>query len=470
MSTENIEDKLFLSKDKLMEILLEKEPEKSKKMNDIYRLCLEDKVYAHDHMELVALLWMIIMFKWDEFSLKYPDMSFINTPAKDNSDLMKLYSLNRRIQFEIAMTMIYENDPLDEKIKEEFSAFYAQFMLLCFRLIKCVDLCNQGLFRNKNNATLNFFKASLIDLCYLVNCDEYYVRAIELYRQYLLKEIEVKDVSFDPEIVNFVITRHKSRNLLSKENFETHIMPEIKKGELLAINLDFWDEEKEFYLMNTLFLNPLNNFGKFILSYYEDFTLLPISEENKNLFDSIVEDYKFSRKKVFEYIKNKSISKREACCVYSFIYSIYDKIAFLFKKVYNIALDEDKVYYSEKLFESAFKNGQEKFCEIKNPTINALYFELCDLRGGKEKVIDPGTFKLNIFRNTIEHKSLALIEEKKLESNILMILQNVRNLILESYMLLRGADTNMNSDASSIIGVSLTQGMINKSLNNQNKQ
>ena len=36
-----------------MEILLEKEPEKSKKMNDIYRLCLEDKVYAHDHMELV---------------------------------------------------------------------------------------------------------------------------------------------------------------------------------------------------------------------------------------------------------------------------------------------------------------------------------------------------------------------------------------------------------------------------------
>ena len=51
-----------------------------------------------------------------------------------------------------------------------------------------------------------------------------------------------------------------------------------------------------------------------------------------------------------------------------------------------------------------------------------------------------------------------------------MILQNVRNLILESYMLLRGADTNMNSDASSIIGVSLTQGMINKSLNNQNKQ
>lgn len=99
------------------------------------------------------------------------------------------------------------------------------------------------------------------------------------------------------------------------------------------------------------------------------------------MFDSIIEDYKFCRRKTYEYSVLQNTSIREMCSVYSFAYSIYDKIAYLFRAVYDIDVPEDKVDFTEKnLFSRPYKNSNQKFYEIKNPAIIPLYLESQEVR------------------------------------------------------------------------------------------
>ena len=110
----------------------------------------------------------------------------------------------------------------------------------------------------------------------------------------------------------------------------------------------YWSKEKDYYLKKVLFLNPLNNFGMFIQASLEELNPLDIGEKNQSMFDSIIEDYKFCRRKTYEYSVLQNTSIREMCSVYSFAYSIYDKFAYLFRAVYDIDVPEDKVDFTEK--------------------------------------------------------------------------------------------------------------------------
>lgn len=62
------------------------------------------------------------------------------------------------------------------------------------------------------------------------------------------------------------------------------------------------------------------------------------------------------------------------------------------------------------------------------------------------KGLDPGTFELNEFRNVLEHKSTCLIDESMLKRNSKILIRKIRDLILETHILLQSADTNINSD------------------------
>lgn len=88
----------------------------------------------------------------------------------------------------------------------------------------------------------------------------------------------------------------------------------------------------------------------FIQASLEELNPLDIGEKNQSMFDSIIEDYKFCRRKTYEYSVLQNTSIREMCSVYSFAYSIYDKIAYLFRAVYDIDVPEDKVDFTEKIY------------------------------------------------------------------------------------------------------------------------
>ena len=370
-------------------------------------------------------------------------------------EILDLYHLFRRTNYEIALTIALENDPIDEKTKVEFLVMYTNFLFIFFRYLKCIDLCNCALFRDSKNPTINFFKSSLVDLCHIVKHDIKYEMAIEIYRRKMLRYVNATNVSFDREIVNNIL-KNKSNLFIDKTQEKLigllELPDEFAETEL---GKNYWSKEKDYYLKKTLFLNPLNNFGRFAQCSLEKLLPLEISKENQELFNSIVEDYKHCRKKLYEFVVLNNLSLRDMCTTYSFAYSIYDKIAFLFKNVYDIDIQDYTTYFDENLFNKKFKKSKYKFSEIKNPAIIPIYYHMKEYRSkNKVKGVNVGTCELNEYRNIIEHRSTSLISENELKSKSEVLIRDLRDLIIESYLLLMSAESNMTSDDMIVAGTS----------------
>lgn len=462
-------DEYLISKAGLTELLNRYD---KNELQEVYRLCLEDKVKAHNHHEIAALLILILKFKWDEFTQKHTkiDFYFNLKNFKDNNEVFELYRLFRRTNFEIGLTIASEGDPIDEKHKVEFLELYSTFLFMFFAHFKCIDLCNCALIREPDNSTINLFKASLLDLALIVKHNNRYDYGINMLRKEMLSNVDVRKTNFDKEITKRILTD----NLIlaiepywKKKIFGFFTIPEnIMETDL---GEKYWSSELDYYLKNVLFLNPLNNFGRYAQASFEELQSISLSDENKKMFDSIIDDYKFCRRKVFEFDSLGTLSKREMCSVYCFLYLIFDKVAFLLKNVYEINVEEDIVDFTQgKLFDRKYKNSDKKFYEISNPAIIPIYLESVEGRSKNNiKGLDVGTFELNEFRNTLEHRSTSLIDENKLKGNLRILIKKIRNLILETYILLQSADTNMNSDDIVLCGTAYAKAIeaVNNSQN-----
>lgn len=457
-----MQDTFFVTKDEIAKLIPEVLNPNSERMQEIYEMCVQDKVQAYSHQGLATLLFYVVTFKWEQSFKNNVSLDFCLENFKEKKAIYDIYKLLRRTKLEIGMTIIYENDPIPEKAKVDFLVLYSTFLLLFFRHIKCIELCNEGLFRDKNNATLKFYKAALLDLSYIVKHTFDYRYSIEIYRQELLESVTLDEVFFDKCVSKIILNSIKGNNYfdtIQKQMYGLYLVDDTFVD--TELGRKYWSKEKDFYLKKVLFLNPLNNFGMFAQASLEELNPLDIDEDNQKLFDSIIEDYKFCRRKTYEYVVLKNISLREMCGVYSFAYSIYDKFAYLFRAVYNIKVKEDEVSFTEnQLFNKTFKNSEQKFYNIKNPAIIPLFMELQEVRKkSKPKGIEMGTFELNEFRNSMEHKSTLLIEDKKLKSKSELLMKNIRDLIIESYLLLQGAKTNMNSESTVCAGTAFAKGL-----------
>lgn len=433
-------------------------------IEEIYQLCLQDKVKAHDHMELTALCYLLLTYKWNKFCEEHTDVNFYFylKNFKDNSTVEELYYLLRRTNHEILMTMIENDDPIDENTKVDFLKAYAEFLFRFFRQLKCVDICNCILFRDSENSTANFFKVALLDIVYIVEQSPHYNFAVEMYRQDLIKRIDYNKIAFDKRIASLILNGLKLPIKSDSLEKRLYCLCEIDDDFINSeLGKTYWNSEKDYYLKRKLYLNPLNNFGRFIQATQEQLLPLAIPEECQTLFDSIIDDYKYSRKKLFEYVVEKKITKREACAAFSFTYSIFDKIAYVLKKVYNIDVDEDRVYFTQDaLFDRKFNNSNKKFYELKNPAIIPLYLEMTEARNKhKVKGLDIGTYGHNEFRNNIEHKSTSLVKEENLINQFEFLVSNIRNLILETYILLKGSKKNLSSDELVLSGTAYVKAL-----------
>ena len=425
----------------------------SKKLDDIYNLLLQDKLIFPSHEIFVYLLNILLEYKWREFTNKHYDALFYMKLSNyithnKEQETIELWHLFKLIDFEIALSIIEEDDPVPEDIKVHVVELYSLYFLLCFRHIKCIEKSADGLARDSANPTLNFFRASLLDLCFIVKHNSDYKLALENYRKTMIKNINsFNDVKFDNNIVSIVLSQsNKAKQPFPLSKICTFI-------EATPDNYDYgvenygWSEEKEYYLKNKLFLNPLNSYGNFYECSFEEFLPLDLEQRHLEFFDAIIDDYKICRKKVFEFEIKKTVSKREMCSFYCFMYSIYDKVAYLLKKVYNINVKEDKIsFVQNNLFDKEYNNKDKKFYEMNNPMLIPLYFEMLSVRNkNKFGGIHVGTFELNEFRNNIEHKS-TLFYEPSLERNTKVLIKGVRDLIIYTYLLLSSAKANLETD------------------------
>lgn len=220
-----MQDEFIISKEELSKLIPEYTNPASKVMQKIYEMCLQDKVKAHSHEEIALLLFLILKFKWEQIFKRSANLELCLKDFKEKQDVYDLYRLFRRTKFEIGLTIIFENDPIPEEGKVDFLVLYSTFLILFFRHIKCIDLCNEGLARDKKNSTFNFYKASLLDLCYIVKHTFDYRNSIEIYRQDLLKCVSLDNICFDKTVSEIILNGfnvHAEIDHIQKQLFGLH--------------------------------------------------------------------------------------------------------------------------------------------------------------------------------------------------------------------------------------------------------
>ncbi|MGN1268894.1 MAG: LA2681 family HEPN domain-containing protein [Candidatus Aphodocola sp.] len=440
-------DRIKLSKENLIEIV--NGISDKTKTEFYYQSALEDKIEANSHIELVVFLVTLVRYFYDKLFVSKginPYLFFNLKEINDNKEYWDYYELLRKTNLEIAYSLI-NDETTDDKLLVGFSEIQSLFYFISNNYLSCLLTCNNAIYRDNENSLCNFLKASIIEICYINKISQNTKIALLNYQFELLSKCKVDEILFDKQIFNKifkkVIERRKKLSTSEKE---------IKLTECFDDSV--LTNESIFYLNNGLFLNPLNNYGRFLDVVFEDMETLPTSEKNKKMFDEIVEDYKFCRNKLYQYFEEKSINKREMTSIYSYIYSTFDKIAFVLKKEFDLNIDDDKVGFTKNgLFDCKLNKQDKTFSSLRNNNIVPLYLIMKQVRE-KQKISNAlmiGTFEFNELRNTIEHKSLLLVDESKLKRNSIELLSKAREAILYSFMLLYSIDRNFNNDSISCI-------------------
>lgn len=441
-------DKIKLSKENFIEIV--NGISDKTKMEFYYQSAIEDKIEANTHIELVVFLVTLVRYFYDKLFVSKginPYLFFNLKEINDNKEYWDYYELLRKTNLEIAYSLI--NDEItDDNLLVGFSEVQSLFYFISNNYLSCLLTCNNAIYRDNENSLCNFLKASIIEICYINKISQNTKIALLNYQFELLSKCKVDEILFDKQIFNKIFKKviERRQKLSTSEK-------EIKLTECFDDSV--LTNESIFYLNNGLFLNPLNNYGRFLDVVFEDMETLPTSEKNKKMFDEIVEDYKFCRNKLYQYFEEKSINKREMSSIYSYIYSIFDKIAFVLKKEFDLNIDDDNVGFTQNgLFDCKLNKQNKTFSSLRNNNIVPLHLIMKQVREKKKiynNALMIGTLEFNELRNTIEHKSLLLVDESKLKRNSIELLSKARDAIIYSFILLYSIDRNFNNDSISCI-------------------
>ena len=450
--------KILLTKDLLNEIFSKRDDDETMEYYFQKILDLEAEIEAYQYGAFVALMLCLLDYKQRQL-FEGKDHNFYDFFGLENFNVSSPYWQYHQMLVKTRMYIAYgllNNENLPDKELAEFSERHASFCFQIGAYLACLSYCQNTLARDPNNAFCNFIKASIIELCLIIKTPQTYKIALLNYQKALLDKCDLSKIGLAQRLVdgiaNEINTRHSVLSATEKTISLTLISPEQRLT-----------PEFEFYFFHQLLLNPLAEFDKFAVAGIEDFEPLNIGTENQNLFNSIVDDYKLCRLKTFLYYE-EIIDKRDMCASYSYAYSIFDKIAFLIKKVLNLEIPDDKVYFNQTLFDAKIAGTNQTFGKLKNNTIVPLYLLMKAVRE-KNRIktgLDNGTYEHNETRNAIDHKSIVLVEDDVLKRNSTLLLNNVRNAILYTAFLLHNPPTGADGEitATGIIAMQVVKKIV----------
>lgn len=429
-------DNLILTKEKLIEILQQENNDDI--MESYYQQALGGNVVAGEHMAIVAFLLILIRYK--RRKLLDGNMNPFHFFGVPQDDFKKYFELQGRANWEIYESIKAKENITDQPLVE-FSEDCAFLHFWRNDFFECLRSCENALLRDENSFLCNFIKASIIEICYVNNTNIGYKIQLANYQKSLIDKCDESKLNFNKDIYRKVVE-------IIEENYKTLNEQHRKINFTIAPDtfeetqalIPEWTEEHDFYLRHRLFLNPLCNFDLFLESSLEELEDLQIDKEFKDIFDEIIEEFKMCRRLTFEYSMHlDDDTKRVQCMVYSYAYSIFDKLAFLFGKIYRIDVAESEVGFTKNnLFDRKFKDSELCFKNIKSPYIYPLYAIMDKVRGSQKikDAIKTVVFTFSELRNTIEHRTISQIGKNALQVHSIFLMKLIKEAILYSYMLL----------------------------------
>lgn len=453
-----------MSKIRLADEILHKILEKNydeETMVQYYERALNDGIVLGSSDSLLKFLFIAVRFYDDKLFCKTKNdpMDFFGMSIHNkDSEYGKYLELLDRTYFEI-LKCEEEGVPLPPKnLLTEFFERYTHALYMFGYYYKSLEFCRKTLENDGNNPLSFFLKASIVELCYINKTDDLYKIALYNYQQELLQKCDLTKTWIDVRICNEV---RAIADMRVEDYGPIEKAIRFKRSgktfeETKATTID-WTDEKEFYLRNRLFLNPLNMFETYIAAAIEEFEPLDISQKGKNYFDAILEDYKLCRKKLYEHCtETNKVTKNELAMIYSYVYTVFDKLAFLLKEVYNLDIDAGKVEFTDEgLFNLRLKGSSVLFKEIKNDNIWPLYLIMKDIRKKSNlKKMEANTFNLKKTRNYVEHRSVALVKNSDIEKMLLILLEKARDAILHTYTLIHTFSKEIDCDKVTTVGTS----------------
>jgi len=436
--------KILLAKEKLLELIKNKDVPDI--MEEYYSACVNGEIEAYEREALVLALCLVLQYKNNQMFLPVKSADLFNPRKLCFDKFYELYVLFERTKFEIMMCMGANSQKISKSFIVNFLRLKAEFHLKTWDYFRCLATCNLILNEDNNDASAKFTKAMLVNLCTIVHGDDKYLKKLQLYKTTLMYAGDYNNIIFDPRLKQTVCKANPQVFVDQKtfEEFSLFCVP--KDFHKTESGKNIWSEENEFYLREHLFLNPLNDFGEFFECSIEELKPLPLNSKQNELFQSLVDDYKYARKKYYEYKTQKSSEKRELCSAFCYLYTIFDKMAYLIKDIYNINLEKKNIYFNADLFNTKEATKKYALLDIKNPAVTALFYLCCSLHPINPDKINKlyvAPFEIADMRNTLEHRATSDADENALTLRMMILLDYARRLIFYSYFLFMGGTENL---------------------------
>ena len=460
------DEKIIITEEKLIELLAKRYDKGT--IDLYYQKFLDDNLIFPNQDSCIKFFMTLVQGFDHELFCKTPidPLDFFGIENfKGESEYFKYSELLKRTRNEL-LECIDNGIHIPSGVISDFYARYAHAMFAIGNHLMALDLCQEALKYDQDNSLSLFIKACIIEYCYINKNNDIYKIALTNYQKSLIDKCDSCKTWIDKRIFDSV------HGVIDMKMKDFGVLAQCMKLTIAADTYEktkeidsSWTEEKDFYLRNNLFLNPLNIFDLFLSAQNEEFDELLLDESSKQYFSEIVEDYKMCRKNLFEYHQDPRIDNRAMAMVYSYTYTIFDKIAFLISKVYD--LNVGKVFYFKKnFFEYKLKSNNVDLGEIKNDNIVPLYLLASDVNdpqdeNNEKNVISIESLKLRLTRNQIEHHSLVFVDSEVLKRNALILLKIARNAILHTFMLIHSCPIDKSKDKITTIGTTYYQAILN---------
>ena len=430
-------DKLELTKEKLFEILAQEADDAA--LDSYYEYAKTGNIVAYERAAIVAFLLILVRYKRRKL-LESNNMSLFHFFGVPTYDYKEYYELLGRTNLEI-FNCLTSGESIPSKPLIEFSEDCAFSSFWSGNFFESLRHCENALSRDENSFMCNFIKAAIVEVCLLNKTPESFKIQLLNYQKELIDRCDEKELNFHKGIYEKVLEiANKNFALLKKDYYDIKFRLAPETFEETKELVPEWTEEHDFYLRHRLFLNPLCNFDLYLESSFEELEELKIEKRYQEMFDEIVMEFKLCRALTYAYCKKiNNVGKREMCMVFSYAYSILDKIAYLFKCVYDLNIPEDKVYFTKDcLFDRKFVGVDLCFKNVKNINIYPLFCIMENARGKQKSTdaIKARVFDFNTMRNAIEHRTILDVKEDELNAHSIYLMKYIKEAILHSYMLL----------------------------------